>query len=496
MVQNKDRDEWELYDALAPLAEVEFLDIKKTSEVELPKRVKDWEKEVLTYSLFNEFPAVLSYFCLLGQILKDFVRIPIGPFSLDPRVQVCWIQTSRTGKSAMFKFLEPVWSNTFELINNHPTTFNPPKPPLVGLKQFTLHAPDSFTDQALLGTMRMNVPNPNYNRRDPDEDEPEFIDTPIPGLLEGSGLICFDEFEHSGLFKETQHKQETVMHFQKFMNSLDSPTHIIRKRLTEWGRDLVVDCQRSLWATTLPPEGLERVILTKGVFQRMLLYVREVPESLRMKMEEEYLNIFGEETEVTYPIEKWSEEFYSTYKWVEQRYIEADGDPRKVITFSEAGKAKIKSEWRAMRKYMNNLRDDIYEATNTFIMNTINNIGIMAVLCAVSERQTEVTDRHVRQAAKITSSSFTSIIDWFEVKLRKAPKRIMDRVNDESIVKAYGMCSGNVDGWVLKAAMCSNWCKVSEGSRSSFYRKWPTMEYLFEEKTMNNKKYIRRIKNE
>ena len=58
------------------------------------------------------------------------------------------------------------------------------------------------------------------------------------------------------------------------------------------------------------------------------------------------------------------------------------------------------------------------------------------------------------------------------------------------------MCKGNNDGWVLKAAMCSNWCRVSEGSRSSFYRKWPTMEYLFEEKTMNNKKYIRRIKNE
>ena len=84
--------------------------------------------------------------------------------------------------------------------------------------------------------------------------------------------------------KESQHKQETVMLFQKFMNRLDYETHLIRKRLTESGRDLVVDSQRSLWATTLPPEGLEKVILTKGVFQRMWLYVREVPESLKIQM--------------------------------------------------------------------------------------------------------------------------------------------------------------------------------------------------------------------
>ena len=488
-------DEWELYDALTPMTDVEFLDIKKTTEIDLPKRVKEWTDVVLTYSLYNNFPATLSYFCILGQVLKDFIQIPIGPLALDPRIHCCWIQTSRTGKSTMWKFLEPVWEKSFELINAHPTTFNPPNSPLVGVKAFTLHAPDSFTDQALLGTMRMNVPNPDYNRQEPD-DEPELIDIQIAGLLEGSGMIAFDEFEHSGLFKDTKHKTETVMHFQKFMNPLDSPTHIIRKRLTEWGRDLVVDCQRSLWATTLPPEGLERVILTKGVFQRMLLYVRDVPESLRIKMEEEYIDKFGNEETLEYPVEKWSEEVYSTYKWVEQRFIEVDGNARKTITFSDSGKAKIKSEWRAMRKYMANLQDDIYDATNTFIMNTINNIGVIAVLCAVSERQTEVTERHVRQASKITSVSFTSIIDWFETKLKKTPKRIADRSKNKEYFEAYEITNKNKDGWVLKSSMCSNWQKISQGSRSGFYRSWTTINHLFEEKTMGSKKYVRRNKNE
>jgi len=125
-------DEWELYDALTPMTDVEFLDIKKTTEIDLPKRVKEWTDVVLTYSLYNNFPATLSYFCILGQVLKDFIQIPIGPLALDPRIHCCWIQTSRTGKSTMWKFLEPVWEKSFELINAHPTTFNLPNSPLVG----------------------------------------------------------------------------------------------------------------------------------------------------------------------------------------------------------------------------------------------------------------------------------------------------------------------------------------------------------------------------
>ena len=37
---------------------------------------------------------------------------------------------------------------------------------------------------------------------------PEFIDITVNGALFGSGIIAFDEFEHSGIFKESQHKQD------------------------------------------------------------------------------------------------------------------------------------------------------------------------------------------------------------------------------------------------------------------------------------------------
>ena len=295
MIEDLDVEEWELYSALQEMSTAD--DEKEIrNEVTMPKVVERWTEVVGQFSLHNEYPAQMAFFTTLGQILKDKLRVPVGRLSLDPRIHFCWIQTARSGKTTMFDFLSPVWAKTFEMINEHPVKNN--KGPLVDVAKFTLENPDAFTDQALLGTIKKDQPNPQYATTGTREERqaanvdtdgnpiPELIDQNINGALFGSGIIAFDEFEHSGIFKETQHKQDTVMMFQKFMNRLDSDTHLIKKRLTEWGKDLVVDCQRSLWATTLPPQGLEKVILTKGVFQRMWLYVREVPETLKCKWKE------------------------------------------------------------------------------------------------------------------------------------------------------------------------------------------------------------------
>ena len=382
MSQDLEIDEWELYDALQPLNDDEFVHAVRAKRVDYPKDALKWRKTVGQFSLHNEYAGIMSYFVTLGCICKDIVRIPVGRLTLDTRIHFCWIQDARSGKTTMFDFLSPIWANLFDRINSHPTTKTPAMTPLSGVREFNMQNPDSFTDQALLGTMKMGMPNPDYDRHmareDEDYDEPELIDETIYGALYGSGIIAFDEFEHSGIFKETQHKQETVMLFQKFMNRLDSDTHLIKKRLTEWGKDLVVDSQRSLWATTLPPEGLERVILTKGVFQRMWLYVREVPESLKRQMEDDYLALVGTIIEDDKGSAKFADEFsdmmYSNYRWLENRLEEVGGDKRKVVVFSNEAQKRLVTVWRGMRKYMNDFNDDTYDALNTFLMNTINGL--------------------------------------------------------------------------------------------------------------------------
>ena len=502
---DKEVDEWEMYDALAKINDGGSLAIVRSKKTELPKDVIKWKDTVGQFSLYNEYPAVMSYYVSLGQMLKNMIRIPIGRMNLDPRIHFCWIQTARSGKTTMFDFLSPVWNKTFELINKHPTTTDNPSLPLIGVNEYTLNNPDSFTDQALLGTMKMNTPNPDYSRaearQDDDYDIPELIDITIYGSLHGSGIIAFDEFEHSGIFKETQHKQETIMLFQKFMNGLDSQSHFIRKRLTEWGKDLVVDSQRSLWATTLPPEGLERVILTKGVFQRMWLFVRDVPESLRLKMEEDYIGLIGvindgddEDGAASYQ-EEFSEMLYNTYKWVEQRLEEENGDRRKVVTFTPDAQKRLKTVWLGMRKYMNSFDDNIYTALNTFLMNMINNICIAASLCAISERSKDITARHINQGRQLTDESFDSITSWFTDKLKKRPKRIADKSNEKMYIAAYNSTNPKVNvnkssGWVDKRLMIETFRKNEACGRNKFYRNWQSVQHLFEE-VRTNKTYIK-----
>ena len=492
MAEDLDVDEWELYDALAKVTETNSLEVIRSKKVKLPDDVVRWTNVVGEFSLYNDYSAKMSYFVSLGQILKDSIRVPIGRLSLDPRIHYCWIQTSRSGKTTMFDFLNPVWKETFKLINNHPITKN--KLPLSGVSEFTLNNPDSFTDQSLLGTMRMGVPNPDYDRaearEDDDYDTPEMVDLTIFGSLFGSGIIAFDEFEHSGIFKESQHKQETVMLFQKFMNRLDSDSHLIRKRLTDWGKDLVVDSQRSLWATTLPPEGLEKVILTKGVFQRMWLYVRDVPESLRSQMEEDYIDMIGEIVEdedgsATYH-EEFSEMLYSTYQWVQERLVAVDGDKRKVVYFTPDAQKRLKTVWKGMRKYMNSFDDNIYEALNTFLMNMINNICIAAALCAITERSETITAKHINQGRQLTDESFDSITTWFTDKLKKRPKRFNDKHNEKMYVAAFNSTNpkvkvNGINGWVNKKLMIEAFRKNEQCGRNKFYRHWQEVKHIFEE---------------
>ena len=498
-------DEWELSDALEKIDFGDFGE-SRPEKTDLPKIVKEWVDVVTEFSLYNDYPAAMAFYVSLGQILKDKVRVPIGRLSLDPRIHFCWIQTARSGKTTMFDFLSPVWNRTFTLINEHPLTQTPPRGPLDGVKKYTLNNPDAFTDQALLGTKKFDVKNPDWVRGEDNLDIngdpiPEFIDLDIAGALYGSGIIAFDEFEHSGIFKETQHKQDTVMMFQKFMNRLDSETHLIKKRLTEWGKDLVVDCQRSLWATTLPPEGLEKVILTKGVFQRMWLFVREVPESLKTQMEEEYLDqvgeiIGGDDGAETFQVE-FSEMLYDIYQWVDRRLEEVDGDKRKVVVFSADAKTRLKVIWRGMRKYMSDFPDHIYNALNSFLMNTINNMCIAAALCAISERSREVTPRHIDQARLLTDRSFESITTWFSDTLKKSPRRVSEKNKEGIMIRVYDDCNKKEGGWVPKTQLVNNFMKMTKKARPTFYRQWGEVEHLFEERKVNsNKVEVRRKKND
>ena len=510
-----DVDEWELYDSLVSMNEEVAKIIEKREAVELPKAALNWIEGVTKYSVYNDYPAAMSYFVTLGQILKDSVRVAVLGTPLDIRIHFCWIQTARTGKTTMFDFLQPTWTLLFSLVNDYPMspqfeeiTGKRVRGRLSGLNMFTLENPDAFTDQALLGTIKTNQLNERWqagenNPVDENGDpERQFIDITVNGALYGSGFIAFDEFEHSGIFKDSQHKQDTVMMFQKFMNKLDSDTHLIKKRLTDWKEPLIVDCQRSLWATTLPPQGLEAVILTKGVFQRMWLYVREIPPSLKAKMEDIYLDSFGiirdtEEDDIDF--EKYANQLYDTYLWVQKR-LQETGDKRTITVFQKEALNRLKVVNKGMRRHMDNYEGvQMYEALDSFRMNTINNMGIAATLCAISEKSPVVTARHIDQAKILTDSSFDSITDWFSMKLKGGDTRTQSKKVEHIVISCYEETkkkSNATDGWVTKTSVIQTYLKKTKKARATFYRLWAKAEHLFEVEKRDKKVYMRRATND
>ena len=92
---------------------------------QLPSLVRRYVEDAVEVSKYNDIPATLTFFNLLGQIMKDKVTIVRGKGREDTRVPVLWLQTSGTGKTEMFNFYGKVSDLVFELLNskyeNEPT---------------------------------------------------------------------------------------------------------------------------------------------------------------------------------------------------------------------------------------------------------------------------------------------------------------------------------------------------------------------------------------
>jgi len=83
----------------------------------LPKIIQDWVNVGSEYSKYNEFPLTMCYFNIMGQIIKDFIQIPLGANRLDTRLHFIWLQTARTGKSATWKLMNTTLQGTYKNIN-------------------------------------------------------------------------------------------------------------------------------------------------------------------------------------------------------------------------------------------------------------------------------------------------------------------------------------------------------------------------------------------
>ncbi|QDP51943.1 MAG: hypothetical protein GOVbin4206_110 [Prokaryotic dsDNA virus sp.] len=452
-------------------------------EEKMPRLVEDWKRTVLTVSHKNDIPAMASFFSLLGQITKDFIRIPRGKNTEDSRIHFCWMQTSGTGKSTLWNFMGPVSKSLHKKINDFEGTSGTDSSEVYIPRKYNNFDVVEYTDAALIGF---------YERlKELDEnDEPVFERR--SGSLEGNGLAHWDEFEYSGVFKQSQHKENIIVYLNTLMNTLEGESWIITKKLKE-GHLMECMCQRSVWATTYIPKHLKSVIAEKGVLQRMLVYVREVPEEEQHEMRMLQLRQSGKREVTELDTERFAKSLFSLYKNVKARFLEVGEDPFSTVTYSEGFADALVNEYMKMREYIKSCRPEIREIAQNFMTRINVQLLKLSVLCCIAERKFVVTPTHVRQAYILTQQCYSTLVEWLERSLKIQKSALVQNKSVVFVQEYNGMVKdGEVkdNGYVSKPKLFERVQKKGI-SRAQCYRDWKIIENKFEIDTVNRSVFVR-----
>lgn len=459
----------------------------------LPKIVAEFQADAAKVSHYNEIPAAMSFFTILGQISKEFVTIPTGRNREDSRIHFCWIQTSGTGKSTLWNFVGPVAKRTFERINNvgtHPHLISPVDGHAMP-RRFDIFGVTDYTDSVLLGTFNEDI----------DEDGNKSLER-VSGLLEGSGLAHWDEFEYSGIFKQSQHKENSIVYLNTLMNTLAGESWVISKALTKFGGE-IMHCysERSVLAMTYPPNNLNNVIAEKGVLQRMVMYVVDVPDGVQHKMRLEQLSKVGTIEEVNQPIDKYVNALVEIYNMLKEHHEEMGGDSTKTIRFAEGFNANLILEYKNMRAELSKCRKEVADLASNFTTRLMVNLTKMSILVCIA-RSLNIKDKndrflatgqHVREAALIMRKCYISLVSWLEQSLKVRKASIAEKSLEPQFMSIYKESEKDNEGFVHKSKFLLGIIEKTGKSKAQIYRHFKQIEHKFDEKTHGKYKYIRLI---
>lgn len=455
----------------------------------LPQVVEDYVEAAVKVSNGNYIPASISFFSILGQIVKDFIHIPYGQGREDTRIHFCWIQTSGTGKSTLWNFVGPVADRTFKKINNNPLSkkhpaliTNSPEPtvPDEMPRKFDIFGLTDYTDAVLIGNFSKDKPAPTDINPAPD-----WTDKRNPGKLEGNGLAHWDEFEYSGIFNQSQHQEKSIVYLNTLMNSLVGESWIISKALVSYeNKEMECYCERSIFALTYPPENLNEVIATKGVMQRMLLYVKKVSKEAQKKIRLEQINLAGTIQEVNAPIDKYAEAMFKLYTLTQERFKQVGGDPLKVVTYGPNFNKALLLAYGNLEHDTLGYRFEVDELADNFTTRMTKTLIRMAVLCCVAQspaikdksQRFIVTGHNVRQAERIIRQCYKSLVEWLDQSLHTKKDDRGLAAASKAFREVYTSIKKDDEGFVKKTPFLVEVMKASKKSKAQVYRDYSAVQ--------------------
>ena len=439
-------------------------------------------------SYHNEMAGLLSFFYIQGQALVDYIRIPLNASHIDPRIHLFWIQPTRSGKTI-------AWEHTGEVLEE------------IGITQELF---STGTDAALIGS---------WNKWE--EDGEQHLEL-IEGLLSGKKALNFDE--GSILFEtKKQHLQEVILYLQQAMNPIGTRANTLVKHMKD-GK-IETESRVSFWLTTFPPQGVREVVLTKGVFQRVLLLIRPWPIERREQVSEERMNTaFRRPPEYDYSIDDFAKYFSLIRDSARERLINLTGD----LTLSAWSMLNVDDKEKIVQSMMYDMfstddsfhpllnahKDHMYELVRlmdpqmadvvcAFIPNLLNYTVILATHMSFLDEYTNntkvlgiVNGDHVDMAAEIIYDLYEELVTWLEseVELQSAAKASKARLAAWKI--AYNACKivsvENRQGdWVRKSEMLKTYGVQNGGvSNNTQFLHYKEAKEVFTEVAVGVSKFV------
>jgi len=495
-MNDNNNEEWtiqgyqEIYEDVDDFQEYDDMVVEQERAVkeQLPEVILKFIKSAEEVSHFNAIPAGAGFLAILGNICKNFVHIPNGRNHEDVRLHFCWIQTSGTGKSTLWLFVGKVADSVWAKINEngtHPAYITTVNHPDESSEQITIRGKfDTFsvvdyTDSALVGKY--------YKQLNTDGDNSDAFELKRrAGLLEGNGLAHWDEFEYSGIFNQSTHQEKAIVYLNKFMNSLAGGENwVIEKSLDSMeGKLMKCFCQRSIFATTYPPKNVNEVMADKGVLQRMLLYIREVPAYKQHEMRIKQYGKAGTIEDTDTPVEEFANDLYEIYKLLQIRYMEVEmehGDkaPLHVMQYSEDYSDAITQAYKQLINELFGTRGEVKKLASTFVSRIMITLMKVATLCSVAEAPSlpkeerfKVSSRNVRSAGLIVRQCYNTLVEWLErsLKHRKRGKGASEHSLKLSAKDTYDKMTKDSKGFVNQAVFIQEWRKEIKKSKPQAYK--------------------------
>tara|TARA_Y100000310_G_scaffold335777_1_gene418669 strand:- start:593 stop:2131 length:1539 start_codon:yes stop_codon:yes gene_type:complete len=482
-------------------------------EYELPEIIQEWVKTGEKYSKYNEFPLKMCYFNILGQIAKDFVQIPNDGNKHDTRLHFIWLQTARTGKSAVWGFMNGVLQGTYTKINAHrenalkDLSTEEQKKLEKYLKKNNIFGITVYTSAALIGTFIENdkfihISNDDFICNTIDDDalnicNCESEDNPrklfIPGALHGSGIAHWDEFESSGIFNLKKHNEDMLVTFQTFMNNIDieSEGHVITKYLagvTSLGK---CDCQRSLYATSYVPQNLAEVIRNSGVLQRAFIYVREVPSEVRRDIHNHIIDTMGEDASEDIDLSKFITHFSKIYSRLLKK--SKDTKPTDMMTLLPEVKEVLKQVKTRLDDHIKNSLDEIKESVDLFMNNLIIYHIKIATLITISRGSYTISSSDAWLAGEIIEKAYKELVGWLEQGIRIQASTLSNKSGLNIFVQVYMDSTKNEDGYIEKDNYMDKVGAKLAKAPATVYRYYKQINHNFDETNIGRTKYIKYI---